>query len=59
MLQDVSVEVVDQLHKQNEREREEMSSIIDVEKREAEGQVTRQYMSHFLIGIKVTFSLLS
>ena len=44
---------MEQLNEDNERERSDLMSTIDVEKRVAEQQVICQYMSHFLVGIKV------
>ena len=51
--QDSSADALDQLSVGNEREREELLSKIEVEKKEAEQQVVHQYMSHYLLGLKV------
>ena len=51
--QDASAEALDQLDKDNERDKIDLMSTIDVEKKEAEQQVTRQYMSHYIVGLKV------
>lgn len=53
-LQDLSAEAIDQFDEENEREKLELMAMIDVKKKEAEKEVTRQYMSHFLLGIKVS-----
>ena len=55
-LQDLSAEAIDQFDEENEREKLELMAMIDVKKKEAEQEVTRQYMSHFLLGIKVRHS---
>lgn len=52
-IQDVSAEALDQLDKENEQEKLQLMVTIEVEKKEAEQQVIRQYMSHFLLGMKV------
>ena len=44
---------IDQFNEENKREKLELMSTIEVEKKEAEQQVVQQYMSHFLLGIKV------
>ena len=51
--QDASADAVDQLDKENEGDKIDLMSTIDVEKKEAEQQVTRQYMSHYIVGLKV------
>ena len=51
--QDSSADALDQLSVDNEREREELLSKIEVEMKEAEQEVVHQYMSHYLLGLKV------
>ncbi len=52
-LQDSSADALDQLSVDNEREREELLSKIEIEMKEAEQEVVHQYMSHYLLGLKV------
>lgn len=51
--QDSSADAIDQLNVDNEREREELMSKIEVETKEAKQEVVHQYMSHYLLGLKV------
>ena len=54
----MSAEALDQLDKENEQEKVQLMVMIEVEKKEAEQQVIRQYMSHFLLGMKVLYSII-
>ena len=57
-MQDLSAEAIDQLCEENERDKLQLMAKIEVEIREAKQEVICQYMSHFLLGIKVNSNII-